>query len=188
MKNAVLISIQPKWCRMIKQGKKTVEVRKTYPKAPDLPRPFKCYIYCTKEKWHLLEILKDGTEIYGTTYRGKPAFIKTPSTEYMSTYEQGCVIGEFDCETIESLVRFNRLPDAEPEYCQPLLGSTCLTDSELAVYGSKKPLYGWSIKNLIIYPSPVPLASMGLKRPPQSWCYVEQNDELKQKGGVKLDV
>ena len=39
---AVLISIQPNWCNLIAQGKKTVEVRKTKPK---LETPFKCYIY-----------------------------------------------------------------------------------------------------------------------------------------------
>ena len=42
----VLISIQPKWCELIASGKKTVEVRKSRP-SPD--EPFKCYIYCTKK-------------------------------------------------------------------------------------------------------------------------------------------
>ena len=41
---SVLISIQPKWCELIASGKKTVEVRKTRPK---LETPFKVYIYCT---------------------------------------------------------------------------------------------------------------------------------------------
>lgn len=41
----VLISIKPKWCELIANGTKTVEVRKTKPK---LIPPFKCYIYCTK--------------------------------------------------------------------------------------------------------------------------------------------
>ena len=39
---AVLISIQPKWCNLIAQGKKTVEVRKM---KPNLKTPFKVYIY-----------------------------------------------------------------------------------------------------------------------------------------------
>ena len=41
---AVLMSIQPKWCEKIASGEKTIEVRKTRPK---LETPFKCYIYCT---------------------------------------------------------------------------------------------------------------------------------------------
>ena len=39
---AVLISIRPKWCEKIINGKKTIEVRKTRPK---MDTPFKCYIY-----------------------------------------------------------------------------------------------------------------------------------------------
>ena len=42
---SVLISIQPKWCEMISKGRKTMELRKNFPK---LQTPFKVYIYCTK--------------------------------------------------------------------------------------------------------------------------------------------
>lgn len=41
---SVLISIQPHWCELIATGEKTLEVRKTVPK---METPFKCYIYCT---------------------------------------------------------------------------------------------------------------------------------------------
>lgn len=44
MSKAVLISIKPKWCDLIRRGRKTVEVRKTCPK---LELPFKVYIYET---------------------------------------------------------------------------------------------------------------------------------------------
>lgn len=44
MQKAVLISISPKWCDLIKSGKKTVEIRKTY---PNIDKNFKCYIYET---------------------------------------------------------------------------------------------------------------------------------------------
>lgn len=44
MSKAVLISINPDWCDFIKNGIKTVEVRKSRPK---LDVPFKVYIYCT---------------------------------------------------------------------------------------------------------------------------------------------
>lgn len=44
---SVLISIQPKWVEKIASGKKTIEVRKTRPK---LETPFKCYIYETMTK------------------------------------------------------------------------------------------------------------------------------------------
>lgn len=44
MSKAVLISIRPQWCEKIASGEKTIEVRKTRPK---LETPLKCYIYCT---------------------------------------------------------------------------------------------------------------------------------------------
>ena len=46
MSKAVLISIKPKWCDLIRRGRKTVEVRKTCPK---LEVPFKVYIYETMD-------------------------------------------------------------------------------------------------------------------------------------------
>lgn len=45
MAKAVLISIQPQWCERIARGEKTVEIRKTRPK---IETPFKCYVYRTK--------------------------------------------------------------------------------------------------------------------------------------------
>ena len=45
---AVLISIQPIWCEKIAARWKTLELRKT---KPNIPLPFKCYIYQTKFKW-----------------------------------------------------------------------------------------------------------------------------------------
>ena len=47
MKKAALISIRPEWCQKIASGEKTIEVRKNRPK---LAPPFKCYIYCTRDK------------------------------------------------------------------------------------------------------------------------------------------
>lgn len=41
----VLISVRPKYCKLIANGEKTIEVRKTRPR---ITTPFKCYIYCTK--------------------------------------------------------------------------------------------------------------------------------------------
>ena len=45
---SVLISIQPKWVNKIVSGEKTIEVRKTRPK---LETPFKCCIYETTAKY-----------------------------------------------------------------------------------------------------------------------------------------
>lgn len=74
---SVLISINPKWCQLISIGKKTFELRKTKPK---LKVPFKCYVYCTKNRND-----KDILEIHSG---GK---IKKAN---------GKVIGEFICDKI----------------------------------------------------------------------------------------
>lgn len=43
---SVIISIQPKWCKLIADKTKTIEIRKNFPRCKT---PFKCYIYCTKD-------------------------------------------------------------------------------------------------------------------------------------------
>lgn len=47
-KDAVMISIRPEWCKLIAEGKKTVEVRKNAPLFATFP--FKCYIYESRER------------------------------------------------------------------------------------------------------------------------------------------
>lgn len=44
---SIMISIRPEWCKLISEGQKTVEVRKT---APRLELPFKCYIYESRDR------------------------------------------------------------------------------------------------------------------------------------------
>ena len=50
---SVLTSIKPKYCELIVNGQKTIEVRKTKPR---IDTPFKCYIYCTKGKSKNLQL------------------------------------------------------------------------------------------------------------------------------------
>lgn len=78
MSKAVLISIQPDWCKKILSGEKTVEVRKTRPK---LETPFKVYIYCTK------------------TAEGWLRTIPVQGWQRMD----GFVIGEFTCYKIDTI-------------------------------------------------------------------------------------
>ena len=56
MSKAVLISIRPKWCEKIINGRKTIEVRKTRPK---MDTPFKCYIYKCGNGKVIVEFLCD---------------------------------------------------------------------------------------------------------------------------------
>ena len=62
---SVLISIQPKWCELIANGKKTIEVRKSRPK---IETPFKVYIYQTKKP---VSVLINGTGKHISEYEKK---------------------------------------------------------------------------------------------------------------------
>ena len=46
-KTAIMISIRPEWCKLIAEGKKTIEARKSFPR---LKPPFKCYIYESQQR------------------------------------------------------------------------------------------------------------------------------------------
>ena len=170
---AVLISIQPKWCELIASGKKTIEVRKTRPK---IETPFKCYIYCTKQK-----IIAD--EYCGN--RNGHIYI-----------DNGKVIGEFVCDDI--------IVDERGENADVFSKYAQLSLVEQKKYGANKPLFGWHISKLKIYYKPKELGEFRkegfmteeqwlyalypnthchyaawakrfeITRPPQSWCYVEE--------------
>lgn len=177
---SVLISIQPKWCELIASGKKTVEVRKTKPK---LETPFKVYIYCTKgrEPNVLFKWCKSNN------------FLKA---EY--TALNGKVIGEFVCDSIDYVRNYGDMVDSYD--CI----ASCLSAKEIIDYAKDKDgnfvyTYGWHISDLVIYDKPRELGEFyipikdyweiynpsnyingcwkkPLKRPPQSWCYVESGD------------
>lgn len=171
---SVMLSIQPKFCKLVASGEKTIEVRKTSPKSET---PFKCYIYCT----------------IGNGIKG----------DYLvpSGIQCGTVIGEFVCDKITdiSVVVRNCNEDYNHVYHNDECKGSCLTWKELQEYGKGKPLYGWHISDLKIYDKPKELGEFTpicrfrkdlckvccfyeeafggccrtLTRPPQSWCYVE---------------
>lgn len=149
MDKSVLISIRPKWCDLIAAGKKTIEVRKTRPK---LVLPFKVYIYETLGKTEAPTFVdEEGHEIYQG--RGK-------------------VIGEFICDWIKDF-GFSYYNHGEYIGIDNLSEKSCLYFEDLYEYIGESFGYGWHISNLKIYDEPKELSDFGLKRPPQSWCYVK---------------
>ena len=169
MAKGVLISIRPKWCEKIASGEKTIEVRKTRPK---LETPFKAYIYCSQGN--------DARRLRGSW---------------------GKVIGEFTCDRIYEIQK-RGIPE-NFDYCYLSLNewgnddiaaeinaisASCVSKGEINAYGDRTPvLYGWHISDLRIYDAPRELseftglrdtrfgaAPYDIKRPPQSWCYVEE--------------
>lgn len=157
MEISVLISIRPMWCKLIASGEKTIEVRKTRPKKT----PFKAYIYCTK---------------------GGPALFCRPSQRIGN----GKVIGEFVCDRITEI----QLTDEGYDFDVPKM--TSLKYEEMEDYLGGKNGYGWHISELKIYDEPkelsdfrlyntsvviedgFPMPTHEIRRPPQSWMYVEE--------------
>ena len=170
---SVLISIQPKWCELIANGSKTIEVRKTKPK---LETPFKVYIYATKS--------------------GDRLVLKSDKVFEISKAITGKVIGEFVCDEIECFTTDYR---ANKEQTERISKQSCVSWLGMAEYEyNSHCLYGWHISNLVIYDKPRELSEFKkecklkcdmrslneppcekcdhhiIKRPPQSWCYVER--------------
>lgn len=187
MRKAVLISIQPKWCELIANGKKTVEVRKTKPK---IDTPFKCYIYCTNNQVFAQSSMEGE---YFTAPKSGLRELELCGSKILS----GKVIGEFICDDITKFA-------VDPKYDNLTLISmsmhSCLSKPQLEDYCSGYWLYGWHISDLKIYDRPKELRefspancgkkkcfacecfdvekpSCTLKRPPQSWCYVEERED-----------
>ena len=206
---SVLISIQPKWCELIANGSKTIEVRKTKPK---LETPFKAYIYCTK-----------GNVSEGLVVGGDAKLIKCtnynraiPVGGYIGN---GKVIGEFVCEVILPISVYYSDQNSRAALREGPF--TCLTDKEIMDYlGNGNTGYGWTISNLVIYDKPKELGEFivpskigccnegkcrgckyldrgngfnveddcnakfntdeykPLRKAPQSWCYVEEADNV----------
>ena len=194
---SVLISIQPKWCELIANGSKTIEVRKTRPK---LETPFKVYIYETLGKLQRFSSI-------GYEHEGK-----------------GKVIGEFVCDDITKILnRGSEFIAEDRSYCelQTMARGSCLDFVDMKKYFGNNDGYGWHISDLVIYDKPRELgefvvegdclngdckkckwfdsgndynveadcllpydfhfkkAVKPLFRPPQSWCYVESESDTE---------
>ena len=178
---AVLISIQAKWCNLIASGKKTVEVRKIKPKI-DLP--FKCYIYETQGRTETPFVDEEGHYIFEG--RGK-------------------VIGEFVCDQIKEItadslvaIYFNNpqestcLNDLEMRKYADGKNLFLWHISNLVIYDKPKELSEFTrfcegvdgtigCRGCRYYSGKHEECLVGnsapLKRPPQSWCYVEESRE-----------
>ena len=92
----------------------------------------------------------------------------------------GKVIGEFICDKIYHYSTCN--VEGVDISDEDITKYSCLSKDEIGAYEmSSEPkencvyrvgVYGWRISNVAIYDSPKDLLDFGLKRPPQSWCYL----------------
>ena len=187
---SVMISIQPYWVFLIIakimgwniDKEKTVEVRKNYPKAENWNKVAK--IYCSKDKRSFSKIPKEYQPLM-------EQFLGKVIGEFVCNKIEHIEIRHFYALGHEN--RYTAVGD-NPDY--QWLKKSCLSYDEVAKYGKREPLYGWHISDLVIYDKPKPLSnfikcnypweccvcdyydSLDMscnkpKRPPQSWCYVE---------------
>lgn len=183
---SVLLSIQPKWCELIANRKKTIEIRKTKPK---IKTPFKVYIYCTKQN-----VPGEILLTYNKKVEGRNKGFRDNGDIPLA----GKVIGEFICDCILSHCEMANADIAEQQ--------GCIKREKLFEYADSEELYGWHISDLIIYDEPkliddfynadkCPYESKAgctykyycyragqakkckgtLTKPPKNWCYVEKN-------------
>lgn len=158
----ILLSVRPKYCELIFNGKKTIEVRRTRPK---LEPPFEVLVYMTKPKPYLSTIIRDGDDIYGDIYHGKTLFIKSDRHFYNCNYKtmgQG-VIGSFICDEIYSFITFGAgaaCIDSEWKQISPkkVVKETCLTEQQIMDYlergiGNYEG-YGWHITEPKLFDKP----------------------------------
>ena len=186
MSKAVLISIQPKWCELIASGKKTVEVRKT---KPELEAPFKCYIYETQGRTETPFVDEDGHEIYEGRGQVIGEFVCDRIEEIgFSPYNHGEYISEFENLHEVSCVDFTQMFD----YLADGYGYGWHI-SDLVIYDKPKELSEfytvckmnceycemWGSVRVNAEEFDMDCKSdwfnhKPIKRPPQSWCYVEK--------------
>ena len=162
---AVMISIRPEWCQKIISGKKTVELRKSFPAADKVKTPFKCYIYCTSNTPVLWRY--EGQVYLGNPLAEWPAEIEPPLN--------GKVIGEFVCDGLYWAVSHPQYFAGHPCFHRAAIESACLTMAQAQDYSKGKNVYGWHISDLVLYDAPKALSEFSkMERAPQSWCYVEE--------------
>lgn len=186
MSKAVMLSVRPKWCEKIASGEKTIEVRKTRPK---LDTPFKCYIYCTmpdaKDPHQILEI------------HGAGGKIRKANGEVLGEFVCDCITPLYNV----CMDDWKRLAGGLHNIEKELVNQACLTEANLHTYAGGKNCFAWHISDLRIYDQPRELTefrracqnswycescamywenngtcgneSLQIRRPPQSWCYVE---------------
>ena len=175
MSKAVMLSIRPKWVEKIASGEKTIEVRKT---RPNLQTPFKAYIYCSQGS--------DARRLRGLW--GK----------VIGEFVCDCVTPLYNV----CMDDWKRLAGGLHNIEKELVNQACLTEAKLHTYAGGKNCFAWHISDLLIYDQPRELTdfrricpndlccetcamysnnnsicnngALPLRRPPQSWCYVEE--------------
>ena len=175
-----MLSVSPRWCVLIASGRKSVEIRK---RKPSIDTPFKCYIYCTQAK--------------------RDSEVLTPCNNIKDVRNEK-VIGEFVCDWVRY---FGFTPYNHGEYAgiDNIHDVSCVNSLEMYDYIGDGYGYGWHITDVVIYDQPKEIGEFkkwnrtedeiacafvkqlyepcekctecNLRKPPQSYCFVEELSE-----------
>ena len=175
----ICVPILPYWMAEIANGIKSLEIRKTKPKE----LPCVAWLYCSKGG---RQYLIDKKAVSNGKYeacshadlknRNKTACI-TPKSDCVLN---GKVIGKCVIRKAYDLVTDPSGLVAIKENEQTLVHQECwihktsLTNQGLLAYLVHGYGYAWEISDLEIFDEPMSLSDLGLKRAPQSWCYVNR--------------
>ena len=189
MSKAVLISINPNWCDFIKNGIKTVEVRKSRPK---LDVPFKVYIYCTIHGCSFLvggkhplsgngmvvgEFICDWITGVKCDNAGQAAYNRKHDTclsdEEIMKYANNGKLYYWHISDLKIYDRPRELGEFfrydKPNICTELICEHCAHWKYMPVNSNE---YDYDCDCHRMLDNPIPL-----RRPPQSWQYVEGREE-----------
>ena len=193
---AVLISIRPKWCEKIPAVKRPLKSER-----PSRNWKHRLSAMSTAQrKWRGYDTLwvLDAPSREKYSFTAVSAYLERPEGASEGNRK---VIGEFTCDAI-TRVNLCGFWDDSGKQLDNRLKETCLTSKEFCDYLGEKVGYGWHISNLKIYDTPRELddfrreckndwwcescamysvhngtcgnGSLQIRRPPQSWCYVEE--------------
>lgn len=176
---AVLMSVIPYWCDLIMSGQKTLEIRKNVPREFCYDRfeggfiiePFKVFVYETQGHTATPWMDEDGHMIF----KGS-----------------GEVVGQFVCRHIEKIdMSIGGYLRQSHKDIDSILRESCMNMCDLLGYlqighTEYKDGYAWFISDVVKYDKPKNLDEftglrntkfgyepVEIKRPPQSWRYVE---------------
>lgn len=167
MSKAVMLSIRPKWVEKIASGEKTIEVRKTRPK---LETPFKCYIYCTRDKHLAFMQNQTGTNLIA-------CMDVDAAIPVGGAIGNGKVIGEFTCDRIYELETKAHggsyyVKGEGQSTTNEVARQSCLTLKDMHAYLKAAKGYGWHIFDLKMYDAPKDLNEFWF--PPELYCEKER--------------
>ena len=178
----ILMSIRPQWCEKIFNGSKSIEVRKS---RPSIPTPFMVYVYQTKHKGGKAIV----SEVFNSVYGGGKVigeFVCDRVEEYtFSGYNARYRINDVDlaktCLNHPELIAYGKSKYLYGWHItEPLLFDKPRDITEFALYGKCAEdcdEYDFCARdNEDGRMSCKYFKRTFLKRPPQSYCFVETDE------------